>query len=50
MVLAVIMMIAAGCVKDEIFQGPPVISDLVLNPQVPAENQGVTVTCESYGY
>lgn len=44
MVLAVIMMIAAGCVKDEIFQGPPVISDLVLNPQVPAENQGVTVT------
>ncbi|MBE0661495.1 MAG: lamin tail domain-containing protein [Bacteroidales bacterium] len=33
-----------GCVKDEIFQGPPIISDMVLNPQVPSENQAVTVT------
>jgi hypothetical protein len=34
----------SSCVKDEIFQGPPVISDMQLNPQAPQENQAVTVS------
>ncbi len=40
----VIGMIVTACVKDEVFQGPPVISDLVLTPQAPAENQAVQVS------
>jgi len=33
-----------GCVKDEVYQGPPVISNLVLNPQAPSATDLVTVT------
>jgi hypothetical protein len=40
----IIGMIVSACVKDEVFQGPPVISDLVLTPQAPAENQAVQVS------
>jgi hypothetical protein len=40
----VIGMIVTACVKDEVFKGPPVISDLVLTPQAPAENQAVQVS------
>jgi hypothetical protein len=39
----VVGMIVTACVKDDVFQGPPVISDLVLTPQVPAINQAVQV-------
>jgi hypothetical protein len=42
----VIGMIVSACVKDEVFQGPPVISDLVLTPQAPAENQAVQVSVQ----
>lgn len=36
--------ITAGCVRDELFKGPPMMSALHLNPQIPSENQAVTVT------
>lgn len=43
-VIALTSIFFKACVKDEIFQGPPVISDLVLTPQVPSENQAVQVS------
>lgn len=45
-ILAIIALGISGCVKDEIFQGPPVISDLILTPQVPSENQAVIVSAK----
>jgi hypothetical protein len=33
----------SGCVKDEVFKGPPAISNLVLTPQAPGPNDQVTV-------
>ncbi|MFO7616541.1 MAG: hypothetical protein R6V75_04750, partial [Bacteroidales bacterium] len=36
-----------GCVKDEVYQGPPVISNLVLNPQAPGPSDLVTVTVKA---
>jgi hypothetical protein len=36
--------IMAGCVKDEIFQGPPMISDVKLNPQSPGQGEPVVVS------
>jgi hypothetical protein len=32
-----------GCVKDKIFEGPPVLSNLVLTPQAPLPSDAVTV-------
>jgi len=32
-----------GCVKDEVFQGPPKIKSVALNPVSPGEGQVVTV-------
>lgn len=42
-VLLLIGLLINGCVKDEIFQGPPSISDLTITPQAPSENQAVQV-------
>lgn len=42
--MMVLGIIITACVKDEIFQGPPIISELVLTPQAPAENQAVEVS------
>lgn len=36
-----------GCVKDEVFQGPPSVSELSITPQSPSENQSVTVTVKA---
>ena len=44
MILAITGIFFSSCVKDEIFQGPPVISELVLNPQAPQPNQAVMVS------
>lgn len=38
---------ASGCVKDEVFQGPPSVSELSITPQSPSENQSVTVTVKA---
>lgn len=35
--------LVTGCVKDEIFQGPPAISNVALNPQAPLTGQAVTI-------
>lgn len=44
MLIALMGVFMASCVKDEIFEGPPTISELSLMPQVPSENQAVTVS------
>jgi len=44
LIFAVIGILFNGCVKDEVFQGPPTISDMVLNPQIPSDNQAVSVS------
>jgi hypothetical protein len=44
---AIVLLVIAGvtsCVKDEIFQGPPVVTDLTITPQAPGENEAVTVS------
>lgn len=33
-----------GCLKDEVFQGPPSVSDLTITPQAPSENETVMVS------
>lgn len=42
-VVLVMSLIMTACVKDEIFEGPPVVSDLTITPQAPVENQPVQV-------
>lgn len=42
--LALIGLLFSACVKDEIFQGPPSLSEMNLTPQSPSENQAVTVS------
>ena len=37
----------SSCVKDEIFEGPPVLSDLTINPQAPGETDVVTVSVKA---
>ena len=44
LVLAFTGLVFTGCVKDEIFKGPPVVSDLTITPQAPGENDVVTVS------
>ncbi len=44
LIFAVIGLLLDGCVKDQIFQGPPTIIDMTLTPQVPSENQAVNVS------
>ena len=36
-----------SCVKDELFKGPPVLSDLTINPQAPGDNDIVTVSVKA---
>ena len=33
-----------SCLKDEVFEGPPVLSELTIMPQAPGENDAVTVS------
>lgn len=40
----VMSLFMTACVKDEIFEGPPVASDLTITPQAPIENQPVQVS------
>jgi hypothetical protein len=42
--LILLSLLITGCVKDEIFQGPPVISNLTMSPQIPSENQSVEIS------
>jgi hypothetical protein len=35
-----------SCVQDEIFQGPPIISEVTINPQAPGTGESVTVTAK----
>lgn len=35
-----------GCVKDEVFQGPPDISEVSLTPQLPAGGQTITLSAK----
>lgn len=42
--LVILGMIITACVKDEIFEGAPVISEFLLTPQAPVENQVVQVS------
>jgi len=44
--LIIMGLIITACVKDEVFQGPPVISNVVLAPQSPIENQAVQVSAK----
>ncbi len=44
LLFALIGLMLNGCVKDEVFQGPPQVSELTLTPQAPSENQSVTVS------
>lgn len=36
-------LIFSGCVKDEVFEGPPTITDITITPQAPSENQPALV-------
>lgn len=42
--IALIIGILSGCVKDEVYQGPPAISQVGINPQSPGNGQDVTIT------
>lgn len=42
--LMIVIVIVTACVKDEVYQGPPVINAPVLTPQSPIENQAVQVS------
>ncbi|MFA7410562.1 MAG: lamin tail domain-containing protein, partial [Bacteroidales bacterium] len=42
--LVLTTLVLNGCVKDEVYQGPPIISNLVLTPQAPGPSDAVTVT------
>ena len=44
--LVIMSLIITACVKDEVFQGPPVISNVVLTPQSPIADQAVQVTAK----
>ncbi|MDX9908169.1 MAG: lamin tail domain-containing protein [Mariniphaga sp.] len=33
-----------SCLKDEVYEGPPVLSDLTITPQAPGDNDAVTVS------
>lgn len=37
----------SSCVKDEIFEGPPSLSELSINPQAPGDNDIVTVSVKA---
>jgi hypothetical protein len=37
----------SSCVKDELYKGPPVLSDLSINPQAPGNNDLVTVSVKA---
>jgi hypothetical protein len=39
-------MVTYSCVKDEVFQGPPIISNVTINPLAPNVGESVTVTAK----
>ncbi|MBM3421059.1 MAG: lamin tail domain-containing protein [Bacteroidetes bacterium] len=45
-ITAIIGVALYSCVKDEVFQGPPIISNVTLSPQVPNVGEDVTVTAK----
>ena len=47
LLFVLIGLFTTGCVKDEVFQGPPSVSELSITPQSPSENQSVTVTVKA---
>ncbi|MEZ5021352.1 MAG: hypothetical protein R2756_14760 [Bacteroidales bacterium] len=44
MLIASIAIIASGCVKDEVYVGPPTIKNMSIDPQAPGTTDQVTVT------
>ncbi len=44
MLIASIAIIASGCVKDEVYVGPPTIKNMTIDPQAPGTTDQVTVT------
>jgi len=42
--LAFAVLALAGCVKDEVYLGPPTISNLTITPQAPSSTDNVTVS------
>ncbi len=44
MLFAFMGLFMVSCVEDEIFEGPPVVSELTINPAAPSENQAVAVS------
>lgn len=43
---AVFIILLNGCVKDEIFQGPPTIAEVALTPQMPTGGEAITVSAK----
>ncbi|MBE0678749.1 MAG: lamin tail domain-containing protein [Bacteroidales bacterium] len=46
LLIASLAMFATGCVEDEVFVGPPTISNLTIDPQAPGTTDEVTVTAK----
>lgn len=44
LLIASLAMFATGCVKDEVYVGPPTISNVIIEPQAPGTTDEVTVT------
>src|SRR5512145_212763 len=42
--LAFAVLALAGCVKDEVYLGPPTMSNLSITPQAPSSTDNVTVS------
>jgi len=45
--LIILSLLITACVKDEIFQGPPVLSNLTMTPQIPTENETVQISVKA---
>ena len=41
-----LVVVFTGCVKDEIFEGPPVISNVAISPQNPGQGDAVKVSAK----
>lgn len=45
-ITALLGLVLYSCVQDEVFQGPPIISDVTLSPQAPNVGEDVTVSAK----
>ncbi len=45
-ITAILGVVMFSCVEDEIFQGPPIISNVTINPNAPNVGEAVTVTAK----